>query len=97
MTQKGQKNQIKNLLACAERLLCYMTEVQQDMDEAAKSIKQQKLLSDEIASKLENKLKELREETKNYTNICGETRDKKSYGSFYVRGKACFNRTAAVD
>ena len=73
MTQKGQKNQIKNLLACAERLLCYMTEVQQDMDEAAKSIKQQKLLSDEIASKLENKLKELREETKNYTNICGET------------------------
>ena len=73
MTQKEQKNQIKNLLACAERLLCCMTEVQQDMDEAAKSIKQQKLLSDEIASKLENKLKELREETKNYTNICGET------------------------
>lgn len=73
MTQKDQKNQIKNLLACAERLLCCMTEVQQDMDEAAKSIKQQKLLSDEIASKLENKLKELREETKNYTNICGET------------------------
>ena len=72
MTQKDQKNQIKNLLACAERLLCCMTEVQQDMDEAAKSIKQQKLLSDEIASKLENKLKELREETKNYTNICGE-------------------------
>ena len=55
MTQKEQKNQIKNLLACAERLLCCMTEVQQDMDEAAKSIKQQKLLSDEIASKLENK------------------------------------------
>lgn len=51
MTQKEQKNQIKNLLACAERLLCCMTEVQQDMDEAAKSIKQQKLLSDEIASK----------------------------------------------
>lgn len=73
MTQKEQKNQIKNLLACAERLLCCMTEVQQDMDEAAKSIKQQKLLSDEIASKLENKLKELREETKNYTDICGET------------------------
>lgn len=73
MTQKEQKNQIKNLLACAERLLCCMIEVQQDMDEAAKSIKQQKLLSDEIASKLENKLKELREETKNYTNICGET------------------------
>ena len=73
MTQKDQKNQIKNLLACAERLLCCMTEVQQDMDEAAKSIKQQKLLSDEIASKLENKLKELREETKNYTDICGET------------------------
>ena len=72
MTQKDQKNQIKNLLACAERLLCCMTEVQQDMDEAAKFIKQQKLLSDEIASKLENKLKELREETKNYTNICGE-------------------------
>ena len=72
MTQKEQKNQIKNLLACAERLLCCMTEVQQDMDEAAKSIKQQKLLSDEIASKLENKLKELREETKNYTDICGE-------------------------
>lgn len=41
MTQKEQKNQIKNLLACAERLLCCMTEVQQDMDEAAKSIKQQ--------------------------------------------------------
>ena len=59
MTQKDQKNQIKNLLACAERLLCCMTEVQQDMDEAAKSIKQQKLLSDEIASKLENKLKEM--------------------------------------
>lgn len=57
MTQKEQKNQIKNLLACAERLLCCMTEVQQDMDEAAKLIKQQKLLSDEIASKLENKLK----------------------------------------
>ena len=73
MTQKEQKNQIKNLLACAERLLCCMIEVQQDMDEAAKSIKQQKLLSDEIASKLENKLKELREETKNYTDICGET------------------------
>ena len=73
MTQKDQKNQIKNLLACTERLLCCMTEVQQDMDEAAKSIKQQKLLSDEIASKLENKLKELREETKNYTDICGET------------------------
>ena len=72
MTQKDQKNQIKNLLACAERLLCCMTEVQQDMDEAAKSIKQQKLLSDEIASKLENKLKELREDTKNYKNICGE-------------------------
>jgi len=72
MTQKEQKNQIKNLLACAERLLCCMIEVQQDMDEAAKSIKQQKLLSDEIASKLENKLKELREETKNYTDICGE-------------------------
>ena len=96
MTQKEQKNQIKNLLACAERLLCCMTEVQQDMDEAAKSIKQQKLLSDEIASKLENKLKELREETKNYTNLWRD-RDKKSYGSFYVRGKACFNRTAAVD
>lgn len=73
MTQKEKKNQIKNLLACAERLLCCMIEVQQDMDEAAKSIKQQKLLSDEIASKLENKLKELREETKNYTYICGET------------------------
>ena len=29
MTQKEQKNQIKNLLACAERLLCCMTEVQQ--------------------------------------------------------------------
>ena len=97
MTQKEQKNQIKNLLACAERLLCCMTEVQQDMDEAAKSIKQQKLLSDEIASKLENKLKELREETKNYTDICGETGIKKSYGIFYVRGKACFNRTAAAD
>ena len=37
MTQKDQKNQIKNLLACTERLLCCMTEVQQDMDEAAKS------------------------------------------------------------
>jgi len=86
MTQKDQKNQIKNLLACAERLLCCMTEVQQDMDEAAKFIKQQKLLSDEIASKLENKLKELR-----------RGRDKKPYGSFYVRGKACFNRTAASD
>ena len=59
MAQKEQKNQIKNLLACAERLLCCMTEVQKDMDEAAKSIKQQKLLSDEIASKLENKLKDL--------------------------------------
>ena len=64
MTQKEQKNQIKNLLACAERLLCCMTEVQQDMDEAAKSIKQQKLLSDEIASKLENKLS---------CSACGET------------------------
>ena len=95
MTQKEQKNQIKNLLACAERLLCCMTEVQQDMDEAAKSIKQQKLLSDEIASKLENKLKELREET--LYRYLWRDRDKKSYGIFYVRGKACFNRTAAAD
>ena len=73
------------------------TQVQQDMDEAAKSIKQQKLLSDEIASKLENKLNELREETKKIYRYLWRDRDKKSYGSFYVRGKACFNRTAASD
>ena len=95
MTQKEQKNQIKNLLACAERLLCCMTEVQQDMDEAAKSIKQQKLLSDEIASKLENK--RIAGRDKKLYKYLWRDRDKKSYGSFYVRGKACFNRTAAVD
>ena len=65
MTQKEQKNQIKNLLACAERLLCCMTEVQQDMDELYRYL--------------------------------WRDRDKKSYGIFYVRGKACFNRTAAAD
>ena len=98
MTQKEQKNQIKNLLACAERLLCCMTEVQQDMDEAAKSIKQQKLLSDEIASKLENKLKDLKNEKENLDKNLIENRSKTSVLNDELdKGKECFNRTAAAD
>ena len=50
-----------------------------------------------IASKLENKLKKIAGRDKKLYRYLWRDRDKKSYGIFYVRGKACFNRTAAAD